>query len=93
MDNTRDPFAYDVYESLCGVVGSEFRLPWVENAFRPGARCDRRYAEVYNAAERLNDRLGTQEDPDVETIINALLDIQQELCLAMFRYGQISSLR
>ena len=83
--------AQDVYDSLCGELLPEYRVPWVENAFREGGFCAEKYAEVYDARLRLGARLGTEEDADVEIIIDSLLAIQRHLCLAMFQYGRQSA--
>ena len=83
--------AQDVYDSLCGELLPEYRLEWVENAFREGAFCAEAYAAAYDARLRLCARLGTDEDADVETIFDSLLAIQRTLCLAMFHYGRQST--
>lgn len=72
-----------IYESLIG----ELIVPieGVPNAFEPGGYCETRYRQVLEAYERLRDRLGvTDEDPDVEIIIDSLLEIQRKLCLEIF---------
>lgn len=75
-----------IYETLLGE-----RLdpcPGIANAFAPGERCEQLYAEIYESNQRLCARLGTEEDPDVERIIDNFFEIARELSLRMFRYGQ-----
>ena len=79
----------DVYDTLCGEVHGVYAVPGVENAYADGGECDRLYEEMSQAYERLRDRLGViDEDMDVETIINSLLDIQYILCEKIFLYGK-----
>ena len=75
-----------IYETLLGE-----RLdpcPGIANAFAPGAPCALLYEEIYQASLRLCHRLGTEEDPDVEKILDSFFAITRELSLAMFQYGQ-----
>ena len=59
-----------------------------EYAFEEGQSCLEKYKEMRDVYDRLCDRLGvTDEDEDVEKIIQSLMDIQEELCCRMYRYG------
>ena len=72
-----------VYESLIGELVDPIKD--VPNAFEPGSYCETRYRQVLEAYERLRGRLGVEdEDPDVEIIIDSLLEIQRKLCMEMF---------
>ena len=72
-----------VYESLIGELVDPIKD--VPNAFEPGGYCETRYRQVLEAYERLRGRLGVaDEDPDVEIIIDSLLEIQRKLCMEMF---------
>ena len=72
-----------VYESLIGELVDPIKD--VPNAFEPGSYCETRYRQVLEAYERLRGRLGVaDEDPDVEIIIDSLLEIQRKLCMGMF---------
>ena len=76
-----------VYESLIGE--SVVPLPGVPNAYEAGSFCENRYEDMSQAYARLRDRLGVvDEDTDVEIIIDALLDIQRELCLRMYELSK-----
>ena len=75
-----------IYETLLGERLGPY--PGIANAFAPGERCAALYEEVYESNRRLCARLGVEEDPDVETIIDDFFEIARELALWMFRYGQ-----
>ena len=75
-----------IYETMLGEQIDP--LPGIPNAFADGGKCARLYSEIYEAVQRLSDRLGAEEDPDVEVILNNFWDINRELCLRMYRYGQ-----
>ena len=75
-----------IYETLLGERVDP--CPGIENAFSDGMRCAELYEEIYQAKMRLCERLGTEEDPDVELLISNFFDITRELSMKMFRYGQ-----
>lgn len=79
--------ANKVYDLLTGEEVPVAGLPVVENMFADGRTCEELYTAVYEANLRLCERLGTQEDPDVELIVNSLLHISLLLGLKMFQYG------
>ena len=79
-----------VYESLSGNLIPECRLPWVTDIFVPGHPCYEEYAHMHEAYAQLRNRLGvSDEDEDVEHIINALLSHGKILAMEMFRYGRL----
>lgn len=78
-----------VYDSLLGQLIPACQLPWVESIFLPENPCYEEYCKMEDAYTRLRERLGvTQEDADVEIIINALLAHGKILALEMFRCGR-----
>ena len=80
--------AEDILETLLGERIDGTGVPGVENIYAPGGPCDRNYAVLLDAYERLCLRLNRRDyDPDVEIIINALLENQQMIALKMFEYG------
>ena len=82
--------AENVYLSLTGELREEYAIPGVENAFAAGSRCDELYGQIYEANRRLCERLGkSDDDRDVELIINNFLEMNRILCLEMYRYGQV----
>ena len=82
-----DELETDIYATLIGVIDEKHRVPGVENAFAPGSYCDRRYQDMMDCRQRLYDRLGSEEDEDVEALIMAMESIQTALCIKMFRLG------
>ena len=79
--------AEKVYESLCGLLKEEYRLKEVEDLFAAGSPCDRYYTAMAEACGRLNARLGVDEDPDVEQIIQAWMLMMETVGLRMYHYG------
>ena len=79
--------ASTIYDLLMGEQLPVEGLPTVENMFAAGRTCEELYNDVYEANLRLCERLGVQEDPDVELIVNSLLRISRLLGLKMFQYG------
>lgn len=77
--------AENIYLSLLGELNQP--LPDIPNAFAPGQPCEMLYRQVYSAKYRLNERLGTDEDPDVECIPDCFWDITRELCTQMYHLG------
>lgn len=78
----------DIYMTLCGEIEEANAVPGVENAYADGSQCDRLYTDIYQAYQRLCQRLGVEdEDADVEIIIDSLCRIQEILCEKMFHYG------
>ena len=86
-ENSMREIAQAVYESLTGQLLPEYQLPWVEDAMAEGSICAGRYGKMLEAYWRLCGRLGTEEDPDGEIMIDSLLAMAEELCLKMFEYG------
>ncbi len=85
----------DIYNIICGYCTLQKNIPEqyriIKNEFEDGSACDTAYRHVMEACSRLCRRLGTTEweDPDVEIIINELLDIGRHLAFKMFDYGQL----
>jgi len=76
------------YESMACFVQDWYRMPGVEDAFAQGSYCAECYRDIWEAYGRLRDRLGVKdEDKDVEIIISAFENVQQDLCCRMYRYG------
>ena len=80
-------FIEAVYGTLSGELVEECCVPGVDCIFEDGMLCDMRYSDVYAAYERLRQKLGVADDEDVETIINALMDICHKVGYHMFLYG------
>lgn len=80
--------AEDVYATLTNDLIEPYQVPGVENAFAEGSPCSILYQQVYQANLHLCERLDQETDPDVELIINNLLEINKHLCIKMYHYGQ-----
>ena len=78
-------FKEQVYYSMTGSLVEP--IPEVENIFERGKVYDVFYAKVFDARERLFERLGVYEDSDVEIIIDSMLTLQREVALRMYDYG------
>ncbi len=79
---------YDLMNGLYDMhqfAGKEARF--IESEFEEGKYCQEKYQEVYDASRRLCERLGVDEDDDIEKIIDSLLDMQKYLCCKMYDYG------
>ncbi len=77
----------EIYFTMLGQMEPTSALQWVPNAFAPNELCAKEYERMIQARDRLLDRLGVDDDEDVEIILNALSVIQYFLC------RQIMSLR
>ncbi len=74
-------FMERVYETMTDEVSADFMIPGVEYAFEEGSYCMNLYGEAYDAYRRLCHRLNAgDEDPDVEIIFRAFLQMQEVLC-------------
>ena len=76
-----------VYDLLIGTRIRQMDDPIVENLFAEGRECELLYSKVYDANIRLCQRLGVEEDLDVEIIIRSLLKICDLTAKRMYRYG------
>ena len=78
-----------VYATLTGQMCPGYEQPFVENAFVRGSFCANLYEDVRQAYDRLLERLNnkTGEDPDLENIIGAMMDIEMHIAYKMFDYG------
>ena len=76
-----------VYDLLNGTRIRQPGDPEVENLFAIGRECAQLYDQVYDANLRLCQRLGVEEDSDVELIIHSLLRIGEVVGKRMFHYG------
>lgn len=84
----KDQFIEDVYYTLGGQLVQEACVAGVENLYAEGKNCEKWYADILDAYERLRDRLGVQEeDEDVEIIIDSFLSICRETGYHMYLYG------
>ena len=60
----------------------------VEDEFAEGKECGLLYEGVYQAGQNLCERLGEDEDSDVEAILNGMERISRLLSMKMYEYGR-----
>ena len=92
----RDEKKKTIYNLMMGVYDNK-QLPkdaalYVQDVMAPGTVCEELYAKVYEANKRVCDKLGVEEDADIEIIINSLLQISEQASLQMYDYGSDSEL-
>ncbi len=96
MKNIDERFKGTIYELMNGCWDlSEYPVfegKYVENEFAKGLFCDKAYERVQLANCRLCERLGVQEDADIEMIISTLLHIGKHMAMKMYDYGVFFSL-
>ena len=63
----------------------------IEDEFAEGKECCLLYEGVYQAGRNLCERLGEDEDEDVETILNGMERITKLLAMKMYEYGRCGS--
>ena len=78
-------FKEQVYDSIIGALIEP--IPDVENLFEKGKPYYVSYGRVYDACQRLYERLENFEDIDVEIIVDSMFDMQREVALKMYDYG------
>ena len=64
----------------------------IEDEFAEGKECGFLYEGVYQAKQNLCERLGEDEDSDVEAILSCMEGIARLLVMKMFEYGKCSYL-
>ena len=83
----------NVYEAVCGEYADEtdyvIQNVRIQNEFEEGKTCSEAYKRVYEANRRLCERLGVDEDPDVEMIIDSMFEITRTVGEKMFEYGAV----
>ena len=79
-----------MHEDFGEKIGGAKKDLWKDqlvDEFAKGTYCSELYEEVYQAKVSLCNRLGVQEDSDIETVISNLLLIGKHLSMKMFDYG------
>ncbi len=83
----RENFIDVVYDLVTGTRIPQPNDPDVENLFAVGRECENLYNRVYNANLQLCKQLGSEENTDVETIIDSMLRICSLVGKRMYSYG------
>ena len=83
----------NVYEAVLGVYADEgdyvIQNVRIQNECEEGKPCSKAYTRVYESNRRLCERLGVDEDPDVEMIIDSMFAITRAVGEKMFEYGAV----
>ncbi len=79
-----------VYDKMNGFLAEGMAsIPeGIEDEFAEGKECCLLYEGVYQAGRNLCERLGEDEDEDVETILNGMERITRLVSLKMYEYGR-----
>ena len=78
----------EIYASMVGELLEP--LDGIPDEYITGSYCDQLYREACAARARICQRLGVDEDPDLETIFDSFCDINTYLCRKMFEYSRKS---
>ena len=83
----------NVYEAVLGAYADEadyvIQNVRIQNEFEEEKTCCEAYKRVYDANRSLCERLGVDEDPDVEMIIDSMFEITRTVGEKMFEYGAL----
>ena len=78
---------YDALNGQCNDKDCVVNGIPIRDDFAEGSECDRLYSEAYSAKCRLNQRLGAEDDPDVECLLKNMTGIMRIISMSMFEYG------
>lgn len=90
-----EEFKQLIYNLMLGEINLE-EYPvkeslYIENEFCEGKICDTAYLEICTAKQKLCEKIGVDEDTDIESIIDNYEAICYHLCMKMFEYGVLFS--
>lgn len=80
-----------IYELVCGYVDESCMIKEelaIKNEFAEGTECYQLYEQVYQANQKICERLEEDECQEVEIIINNMFDIMRIIALRMYDYGK-----
>lgn len=83
-------FSQQVYDTLTDELLDEYRVPGVENAYAQGSICSSLYEKAVHAGWALSQQIGAQHDdmcPEIQQMMDCMMEMQKILCLKMFAYG------
>ncbi|MDO5390193.1 MAG: hypothetical protein Q4F24_03755 [Eubacteriales bacterium] len=90
MNKDSQEFKKMIYELMNGFITDEAAamsdVLGVHNEFKKGKmfECSER---LYGAKDRVYDKLGVDDDPDIEIMLDCFETITEELCYKMYDYG------
>lgn len=80
-----------IYDLMHGFIDLEEEpVPesmYVENEYVEGKKCERLYGEVYSMKQHLFTRLRSEDDDELEQLVNCLCEIEGIISRKMFDYG------
>ena len=81
-----------IFEKMNGFLTEELLLlpeqHIIEDEFAEGKECCLLYEGIYQAERNLCERLGEDENEDVEAILNGMERITRILAMKMYEYGK-----
>ena len=75
-----------IYDAVLGELTE--KIHDVESKFLEGSKCSQLYEEIDQARCRICERLGVDEDTDLELIIDNFFEMNREIGMQMYRYGK-----
>lgn len=91
MNKDSQEFKTMIYELMNGFIteeaAAESEVLGVHNEFQKGKmfECSER---LYRAKDRIYDKLGVDDDPDIEIMLECFEKITEGLCYKMYDYGR-----
>lgn len=81
-----------IYDMMNGLLACEgIVLPadiWVKDEFLRGSQCDELAERIYYAKVRIGERLGNEEDEDLEELSNCMEELMRIVAMKMYDYGK-----
>ncbi len=75
----------DIYASLLGQFVDGKELPWVPNVFAEGSPCWESYCRILEARDRVQKKLGGEDDEDLDTMLMEMEDVQYRFCMEILK--------
>lgn len=80
-----------VFDLMNGSLNlKEYPVPesnYVKNEYEEGKPCEKLYSEAFHLKQHLFDRLDSEDDEEVERLVDCLLEIGNITSMKMFDYG------
>lgn len=80
-----------VFDLMNGSLNlKEYPVPesnYVRNEYEEGKPCEELYSEAFHLKQHLFDRLDSEDDEEVERLVDCLLEIGNIASMKMFDYG------
>lgn len=86
-----------IYEAISGMYAGlenyEIEGIRVKDEYGPEGDVRKIYEQVFEARERLNKRLGVDDDKDVHEVVSGMEDIMKIVGMKMYEYGYLMGRR